>query len=424
MKMASSVAAAAALALIAGSYSAPADAQKKGKQEKGKQAAAAPAQPAGWTAKLSKPEAVALQAVDKAIAAKDWAAASTALAAAQPIATSPDARYFIGQYQYSIGIGTANQQLQLQGVDAMAASGGGDPTRMAPLFKVQWQQAVQAKDWAKAEAANARWAQLAPNDPELPLATAEMKFRQNKPAEAYPLFQRVISTQEAAGQTVGEPLYLFALQSAANAKMWPQALTVSKTLIQKYPNQKNWRNALLIFRQSSSGESASQLDTLRLMRAAKSLDTRDEYLALADLLARGRFYSEAKTVIEEGYASGKLPRGTADATAILTEVNARIAPDRAALPPLESRARSGANGEFALKIAEGYYGHGDYAKAAELYRMALQKGGVESNLVNTRLGMALALGGQKAEAQAAFKAVGGARTALASYWLLWLSQRA
>jgi hypothetical protein len=419
MKMASSVAAAAALAMIAGSYSVPADAQKKGKQ-----AAAAPAQPAQWAPKLSKEEAVALQAVEKALTAKDWAAASAALAAAQPIATSPDGRYFIGQYQYSIGTGTSNQQLQLQGVDAMAASGGGDPSRMAPIFKVQWQQAVQAKDWAKAEAANARWAQLAPNDPELPLAMAEMKFRQNKPAEAFPLFQRAIATQEAAGQTVAEPLYLFALQSAANAKMWPQALTISKTLITKYPNPKNWRNALLIFRQSGSGESSSQLDTLRLMRAAKSLDTRDEYLALADLLARGRFYSESKNVLEEGFASGKLPRGTADATAIMTEVSARIAPDRAALPPLEARARSGATGEFALKIAEGYYGHGDYAKAAELYRVALQKGGVDANLVNTRLGMALALGGRRAEAEAAFKAVGGARSALASYWQLWLAQRA
>jgi hypothetical protein len=420
MKMASSVAAAAALAMIAGSYSAPADAQKKGKQA----AAAAPAQPAQWTAKLSKEEAVALQAVEKAMAANDWAAASAALAAAQPIATSPDARFFIGQYQYKIGSGTNNPQLQSQGVDAMAASGGGDPSKSALVFKVQWQHAVQAKDWAKAEAANARWAQLAPNDPELPLASAEMKFRANKPAEAFPLFQRIIAAQEAAGQTVGEPIYLFALQSAANAKMWPQALTVSKTLVEKYPNQKNWRNALLIFRQSGSGESSTQLDTLRLMRAAKSLDTRDEYLALADLLARGRFYAEAKSVIEEGYASGKLPRGTSDATAIVTEVNARIAPDRAALPPLEARARSGANGQLALKIAEGYYGHGDYAKAAELYRMALQKGGVEPNLVNTRLGMALALAGQRAEAQAAFKAVGGPRTSLASYWLIWLSQRA
>jgi hypothetical protein len=79
---------------------------------------------------------------------------------------------------------------------------------------------------------------------------------------------------------------------------------------------------------------------------------------------------------------------------------------------------------MALRIAEGYFGHGDHAKAAELYRLALQKGGVDANLVNTRLGIALAMSGRRPEAEAAFKAVTGARAGLASYWMLWLSQRA
>ena len=46
------------------------------------------------------------------------------------------------------------------------------------------------------------------------------------------------------------------------------------------------------------------------------------------------------------------------------------------------------------------------------------------HVVNTRLGIALALGGHKAEAEAAFKQVSGPRTDLAGFWLLWLSQRA
>jgi hypothetical protein len=53
-----------------------------------------------------------------------------------------------------------------------------------------------------------------------------------------------------------------------------------------------------------------------------------------------------------------------------------------------------------------------------------RRAGVDANLVNSRLGMALALGGRRAEAETAFKAVTGARASLASYWLLWLAQRA
>ena len=166
------------------------------------------------------------------------------------------------------------------------------------------------------------------------------------------------------------------------------------------------------------------LDALRLQRALKGIDNRDDYLLLAYFLERGSFYAEARSVIEEGFASGKVQRGNSDATQILGAVTPKIAADRAALPGLEARARAGANGTLALRLAEGYFGHGDHAKAAEFYRVAVQKGGVDSNLANSRLGIALALAGQRAEAETAFKAVTGPRQELASYWLLWLSQRA
>ena len=54
---------------------------------------------------------------------------------------------------------------------------------------------------------------------------------------------------------------------------------------------------------------------------------------------------------------------------------------------------------------------------------ALQKGGEDANLVNTRLGAALALAGRRAEAEAAFRAVTGPRADLAGFWLAWLARR-
>ncbi|HLL59163.1 MAG TPA: hypothetical protein VK391_04650 [Allosphingosinicella sp.] len=419
MKKVSNLALAASIIVAGAMICTPVAAQKK-KAE----AAAQPAQAAGWQPKLTKAEAAALKPVEVAVSANDWATAATALAAAQPAATSADARYYVGRFQLQIGIGTNNAQLQSQGIDAMIASGGGDPTQIVTLYKNQGAIALQAKDYAKAEAAFSRWAQLAPSDVDAQMATAEVKFRQNKRQEALPLFERAIAARKASGQAVPENWYLLALQSALDAKMAPQAQTYSQALLTSYPSSKNWRNALLIYRQNNSLDQTSQLDLFRLMRATKALDNGDEWLRLADELARLRFYSEAKGVIEEGAAAGKVSRTNATAAAVLKETTARIASDRAALPGLEAGARSGANGSLALKLAEGYYGHGDYAKAAELYRLALQKGGVDANLVNSRLGMALALGGRRAEAETAFKAVTGARASLASYWLLWLAQRA
>jgi hypothetical protein len=417
MKSISSLAVVAALLVAGGATADPALAQKKKKQP---EAAAASTE---WKAKITKEEAVALKPLETAVNAKDWAAAQAALPAAEAGAKSADARFFVAQFIYLIGSGTNNAALQTRGLDAMIASGGGDPTRQATLYKAQGQMAAQAKDYAKAEAAYARYAQLAPNDPEAATFQTELKFLQGKHAEVVPAVQQMIRQREAAGQQVPETLYQLGLQSASNAKMWPEATSLARTLVAKYPNQKNWRNALLLFRRSSP-QGPALLDMLRLMRATKTLDSSDEYLAYADLAARGRFYSEARGVLEEGFASGKLARSNRDASAILTEVGGRIAGDLPAIQGLEPRARSGANGELSLQLAEGYYGHGQYAKATEFYRLALQKGGVDASHVNSRLGMALALAGQRAEAETALKAVTGPRSALASYWLLWLGQRA
>ena len=219
-----------AVSLLAGGamLSTPALAQKKNKD-------AAAAQPAAWAPKLTKQEATALQPVETAVAAKDWAAAAAALATAQAAVTSPDAKYYVGQFQFQIGTGTNNPQLQAQAIDTMIASGGGDPTKAALLYKNQGALAVQAKDYAKAEAAYDRWIQLAPNDPEVQIAIAEVKFRQKKPQEALPLFERAIASRQAAGQAIPESWYVLALQSALDAKMRPQTQAVTRSLLAAYP---------------------------------------------------------------------------------------------------------------------------------------------------------------------------------------------
>src|SRR3546814_19582267 len=64
----------------------------------------------------------------------------------------------------------------------------------------------------------------------------------------------------------------------------------------------------------------------------------------------------------------------------------KIASDKASLAAGERDAAKAANGKIAASIGDAYLGYGDYAKAATLYRLGLQKGSVDANEVNTRLG--------------------------------------
>jgi TolA-binding protein len=77
-----------------------------------------------------------------------------------------------------------------------------------------------------------------------------------------------------------------------------------------------------------------------------------------------------------------------------------------------------------MVTADAYYGYGDYSKAAELYRAALGKSGVDKDLANLRLGMSLARAGDKAGATAALNAAGGAQAEVAKFWLAYLATKA
>ncbi|MEA3017142.1 MAG: hypothetical protein QOI38_1864, partial [Sphingomonadales bacterium] len=107
---------------------------------------------------------------------------------------------------------------------------------------------------------------------------------------------------------------------------------------------------------------------------------------------------------------------------LLAAANGRIPADRADLPASQRTALAAATGTSALRTGDAFLGYARYPEAIALYQAALQKGGVDANLVNTRLGIAYALSGQRQLAETTFRAVTGPRADLAAFWMLWLQQ--
>lgn len=388
----------------------PALAQKKKQEE----------QKAG--PKLSKEERAALIPLQTAVTAQDWAAAQAALPAALAAAQGADARYLTAAMQLRIGLGTNNTALQAQAIDGMIASGGAPQESLAQLYKNQGALASSARDLKKAEAAYAKWVEYAPNDADAIVLLAEAKNSANKVNEAVPLFERAIALKKASGP-VPESWYKRALKLAYDGKQPAQAVKFTRDLLAAYPNATNWRDALLIYRDVSKLDPVTATDTLRLMRAAKALNGERDFFELADAANDRGLPGEAKAVLDEGVAARMVDPNKAAFKDLLSVVNRRVAEDRASLGGVEKAALAAPTGTKALSAGDVYYGYGDYAKAASLYKAALSKGSVDANIANTRLGMALALAGNRAEAETAFKAVTGPRAELAQFWLLWLAQR-
>jgi hypothetical protein len=374
---------------------------------------------------LSKEERAALGPVQKLIVAKDWAGAAAALPTAAAAAQSADAKYVVAQFKLQIGIGTANEALQAEAVDALLASGAAEASELPALYRNQAALALRATrpDTAKAEAAFARLIELTPGDSDAIVNLAKLKADNRKPAEALALIDRAIQAKKAAGQPVDESWYKYGLKLAYDGKQAPQAIKFSRDLVGAYPTKENWRDALLVYRDYGNLDNAGRLDLLRLMRVSKSLAGERDWYDYADAVNTAGFPGEAKAVLDEGVSLRMIdPKKQAFADLLRTSTS-RLAADRASLAADASRAMSATTGTPALKIGDAYYGYGDYAKAADFYRAALSKGGVDPGTAQLRLGMALAQGGDRAGAEAAFRAVTGGKSDLAAYWLAWLARR-
>jgi tetratricopeptide (TPR) repeat protein len=420
MKSVSRIALGVALVLGGASVvaTAPADAQKKKKGE----AAAAPAS----KITLTKEERAALLPVQTAITAKDWAAAQAALPAATASVTSPGGRYAIGRFQLEIGTAVNNVAMQGQGLDNLLASGQVEAAQLPIIYRNQAVLANNAGNKAKAESAYAKVVELSPNDPEALISLAQVKNDMKKPAEAVQLISRAIELKRSAGQKPDESWYKYALKLAFDGRSNPalreMSQKLSRDLVTAYPTKENWRDSVLIFRDTNNLDAAADLDTLRFMRASGSLAGERDWYDLVDGLYKNGNYAEAKAVLDDGAAKKMIDPKKAAFAELVRLTNARMSGDRASLPGEESKAMAAASGATALKIGDAFYGYGEHSKAIALYRAALTKGGVDSNLVNTRLAMALLASGDRAGAETAFRSLTGPRQNLGAFWLAWLAR--
>jgi tetratricopeptide (TPR) repeat protein len=408
---------AAAPALAQGSY------QRPPAQTNVPQPQAQPQQPAGQPAaparnyNLSRAERTAFQPVIVAVSAGDWAAATAALPAAQAAASGNDAKYLVGQIRLQIGIGTQNRAFQSQGIDEMLASGGALPTELRALYENQMEFAIAAGDTAKAQRAMAELDRIAPNDPSRYVRLAQIRANAHDYAGALGLYQQAAQAQQRAGQPVSADWrrQIAALAYQAHS---PDTMRYFREWLTAAPSPNSWHDVLALY---ASTNPAQKLDTYRLMRAAGAMTSERDFIDLAEAANTVRAFGEVQAVLQDGLTRRIITQNAAYAQERVTLATRRATDDRASLAESRRAALAG-NAAAALGMGDAYYGYGQYAEAAELYRAALEKG-IDSNLGNLRLGAALAMGGQRAPAEAAFRAVTGTGADLAQLWLLWLSTR-
>lgn len=406
-----------AAALLAGAALVAAPSFAKDKEPK---PAAAPAPP-----KLTKGVAVALSEAQKLQQAGDNAGALAKITEAEAVpGITADDTYMINALRLNSAIGMKDDALTEKALSAMLATGKVSAENTPKFLRTVGSLALQRKDYNTATQSFEQLVKMNPNDSDAIVGLAELYYAQKQNAKAVESLTAAIAASKASGQLPPESWYRRRLAIAFDGKQAAQIQPAALGLVEAYPNAVNWRDALIITRDSyPTLDDQTELDFLRLQSATGSLNGERDFVEYADTALGKGYPGEAKAAIDEGIRRNMLVASKPLVAELRKTADAKVAADKASLPGLEKDIK--ANPKIALVTGDAYYGYGDFTKAASLYKQAVGAPTVDQPTANLRLGMALAKAGDKDGSAKALQAVaGGPREALAKYWLLFIKQPA
>lgn len=372
--------------------------------------------------KLSGKAQNALVALQTAVNANDTAKIPGAIAAAQAVVQTKEDRYFLGQLMLKAGLAAKDDAAVAAAGDVILNSGMATPETVRILRTNKAQTRYKAKDYVGASTELQALIAADPQNTDAMILLAETYENMGQSQQAVATFQKAIATKRAAGQPVPAEWGKRAVALAYNHKL-PNLNAIVVDWIKSAPTSDNIRDAARIVGDSSGLSDADQIDLFRLQRAAGALKGESDYFRYANTASLKGFPGEAKTVLDQGFASGAINKTRPVFTNVYTSSSSKVAADKATLGTTEKNGLAAATARQAIVAGDVFLGYGDYAKAAGLYRAALTKSGADASLINLRLGEALAGSGDKAGAQAAFALVTGPMQSTAQLWSAWVASR-
>ena len=391
-------------------YGAPQPAQKPSDQQQA---------PATQTTAI-QPSNKARQAIanlQTAVNANDVANIPARLARQQAVAATKEDRYWIGRLQLQAAAKANDVAGSAAAIESIASSGLMPAAELSKLYGALGGSYYNAKQYDQAVAAYQRQLALDPTASEPNIMIAEVRAAQGKPSDAATALQRTIQANVAAGRKPEEAMYRRAVALAYEAKA-PNTVELSRQWLAAYPSPSSWQNSIAIYRNLRTNKSPDIVDILRLAMVTGALQQDLDYQLYAEKAYEQANYGEAKAAVDAGIAAGKLKTSDKYVASMMDGVKGKV-PSSADL----ASAEKGAAAPTAfLRVGDRYYGAGNYAKAAELYRQALAKG-VDKDLANLRLGEALARSGDKAGATVALNTVSGTYADAAKFWLIYVQRQ-
>ena len=339
---------------------------------------------------------------------------------------TPYESYVLNRMKLSLATVTNNDQMATGALEAILASG-----KLPEADKANFTQALatyyyNAKNYPKAIELYKQIQASGKATDAINSALIRSYYLSGDYASALKAQGPVLEAMEKAGKNPSqEDLRLYA--SAANKVKDDAAyLNGLEKLAAFYPSDDFWSDLISrgIVRKPGFSD-ANITNVLRLQFAAVKELSPEGYTELAELALKDGFPSEAKKVVDAGFAANVLGTGgnAAQHRQLRDRATKGAADDAKNIAAGEASASKAKNGAGLVNLGWAYVTMDQYDKGIGFIEQGIAKGGLKSpDEAKLRLGMAYARAGKKDQAIQTFETVkaGGGLSDTAKYWILLL----
>lgn len=351
-----------------------------------------------------------------AIQQSNFPAASSYLNQAALLAQTDGDRYVLTSLQLDIANRTFNVAGQMTAINALLASPLVGTVQSSELYyhRARISYNAQNVDAARADLQTA--IDRGTSNSRVYVSLASLMDERGDHTTALTLTEQAFAIHRTAGMTIPVDWYRRAIHFAQELDDTARIVILGQSLVAEHPNQRNWRDVLILHRTAFAADPEAALDLWRLQDAVGALTGEIDYRDYAQVAHGRALPAEIERVVQTGRASSMLDGENSEISTLDRGTTSAAQSLRTALPERAQSAASEASGANALSVADGYMSLGDYAAAVPLYRLAIEKGSVDTELATLRLGIALVQSGDIAGARISLDQVIGPRASIGRLW--------
>lgn len=288
-------------------------------------------------------------------------------------------------------------------------------------------QFYQKADYANAIVWTKRYLEKGGPDPQLKVLLVQSHYLLKDYASAAALLKEIVRNDEAAGRVTAESQLKLWVNCESILNRQAEVVAAMEKLVTHYPTKEYWNDLIYRIRRNPEFSERLLLDVYRLQMNAGTLESPEEVMDMAAMAMQAGFPSEAKKILDKGYADKLLGTG-ADAPKqkkLLDQAQKAATDDLRTQAQEEQRANDAKNGTVTVNTGFNFVLLGQFDKGIALIERGIAKGGLKyPDSATLKLAMAQLYAGQKDKAVQTFKTIAAkdGSADLARLWVLWASK--